>query len=83
MKSLAILLLPANASISFCPLAKNTYLTASAIQDRNDTYCRYLIALGYLGLGEKEKAARKLQEILTTVPDHQGAIQHLILLNSL
>lgn len=53
------------------------------IQDRNDTYCRYLIALGYLGLGEKEKAARKLQEILSTVPDHQGAIQHLILLNSL
>lgn len=53
------------------------------IQDRNDTYCRYLIALGHLGLGDCETAAGKLQEILLTVPDHQGAIQHMLMLKSL
>lgn len=55
----------------------------TAIQDRNTTYCHYLMALGYLGLGERGKAAGKLQEILLTVPDHQGAIRHLILLKSM
>lgn len=53
------------------------------IQDRNDIYCRYLIALGYLGLGKHREAARKLQEILSTIPDHQGAIQHLTMLKSI
>lgn len=47
------------------------------IQTRNDLYCRYLIALGHLGLGQKEKAASKLQEILQDAPDYQGAICHL------
>ena len=55
----------------------------TGIQDRNTAYCRYLTALGYLGLGEYGKAREKLQEILLTVPDHQGAIRHFILLEHL
>lgn len=55
----------------------------TSIQDRNDTYCRYLIALGYIGLGDRTKATEKLQEILTAVPDYQGAVQHLLMLKSL
>lgn len=47
------------------------------IQTRNDTYCHYLIALGHLGLQEKEKAQKELLEILKQTPDYQGAIWHL------
>lgn len=54
----------------------------SNIQDRNDTYCHYLIALAYLGLGEKEKARNGLEEILKNTPGYQGAIQHLLFLDS-
>lgn len=49
------------------------------IQTRNDLYCRYLIALGHLGLGQMEKAAEKLQQLLQDAPDYQGAICHLSL----
>ncbi len=50
----------------------------SKIQDRNDTYCHYLIALAHLGLGEYEKAEQELEEILAKAPDYQGALQHRI-----
>lgn len=47
------------------------------IKTRNDIYCKYLMALGRLGLGEKEKAALLLGGILDVRPDHQGAVRHL------
>lgn len=47
------------------------------IEERNDTYCNYLIALGNLGLGHVEKAQKELLRILETQPGYQGAIQHL------
>lgn len=46
------------------------------IQDRNDTYCNYLIALGNLGLKKIEIANDRLTEILAKHPWYQGAIQH-------
>lgn len=49
----------------------------SNIKTRNDLYCRYLMALGHLGLGEKEKAREKFAGILKDSPDYQGAIQHM------
>ncbi len=52
------------------------------IKDRNDVYCRYLIALGYLGLKDYGKASGILEELLLTVPDYQGAIRHLAMLES-
>lgn len=47
------------------------------IKERNDIYCQYLMALGNIGLGEKEKAAEILHKILAAKPDYQGAVCHL------
>lgn len=44
---------------------------------RNIQYCTYLQALGYLGLGNTEKASRMLEEILEKQKDYQGALCHL------
>ena len=52
----------------------------SNIQDRNDTYCHYLMALGYLGLQDMKKASVQFDEILDTHPDYQGAIQHMTMI---
>lgn len=52
----------------------------SNIQDRNDTYCHYLMGLAYIGLKEYEKAENKLQEILKEQPGYQGAIQHMMMI---
>lgn len=52
----------------------------SNIQDRNDTYCHYLMGLAYIGLKEYEKAKNELQEILKDHPEYQGAIQHLMMI---
>ena len=47
------------------------------IKERNDIYCRYLMALGHIGLGEKDEADALLHEILQLKADYQGAIRHL------
>lgn len=52
----------------------------SNIQDRNDTYCHYLMGLAYIGLKEYEKAKNELQGILKGHPEYQGAIQHLMMI---
>lgn len=52
----------------------------SNIQDRNDTYCHYLMGLAYIGLKEYEKAENELQEILKEQPGYQGAIQHMMMI---
>jgi tetratricopeptide (TPR) repeat protein len=44
---------------------------------RNRIHCLYLIALGHLGLGDKRKASRLLNEVLTMDINHQGARAHL------
>lgn len=43
------------------------------INRRNTIHCTYLIALGYLGLQEKDKACGLLNEVLTMDINHQGA----------
>lgn len=43
---------------------------------KNDIYCKYLIALGYIGLNENNKASKLLDEILSINPNYQGAIIH-------
>lgn len=47
------------------------------IQLRNETYCKYLIALGNIGLGNYEKAKSELNEILKKDPGYQYAIRDL------
>lgn len=53
----------------------------SNIQDRNDMYCHYLMALAYIGLNESEKAGAELDLILEEQPGYQGAIQHMMMVN--
>ncbi len=47
------------------------------INQRNRAHCTYLIALGYLGLGEVAKAQCLLKEVLQMEINHQGAAIHL------
>jgi len=52
----------------------------SNIQERNDIYCEYLIALSEIGLRHYERAEEKLNAILKRQPDYAGAIQHKLFL---
>nr|WP_321388501.1 hypothetical protein [uncultured Enterococcus sp.] len=54
-----------------------TVVFKNDLTKNNQVYCRYLIALGNIGLKENEKAEKLLKEILLEVPDYQGAIRHL------
>ena len=47
---------------------------------RNVIHCRYLIGLGYLGLGDEATANRCLREVLQMDQNHQGAAIHLQML---
>jgi tetratricopeptide (TPR) repeat protein len=44
---------------------------------RNQIHCNYVLGLGYLGLGNKEKALEFLQRVLYLDRYHQGAQIHL------
>ena len=44
---------------------------------KNKAHCCYLMGLGYMGLGNREKAVRYLKETLTLDPAHQKAILYL------
>ena len=52
----------------------------SDMQKRNICYCRYLTALGELGLGNHDTAACLLDSVLEIQADHQGCMQHKLLL---
>lgn len=43
---------------------------------RNRVHCRYMMALGWLGLGAGDAAARHFAEVLVEQPDHVGAATH-------
>lgn len=47
------------------------------INQRNKLHCTYLVGLGYLGLGEKVKAKKYLEEVIAEDINHQGAASHL------
>ncbi|PZR22857.1 MAG: DUF5107 domain-containing protein [Citrobacter freundii] len=47
------------------------------INKRNEIHCTYLIALGYLGLGDDTKATALLNQVLSMDLNHQGAAIHL------
>lgn len=44
---------------------------------RNKIHCQYLMGLGYLGLGDFDKATSSLQEVLSKNQAHIGATIHL------
>lgn len=45
-------------------------------QDRNSVHCYYLMALGHLGLGHKEKAQELFERALRLSNHHQGVLLH-------
>ncbi|MDG3581091.1 DUF5107 domain-containing protein [Galbibacter pacificus] len=47
------------------------------LDTRNYVHCTYLMALGYLGLNQYEKAKNLLNEIIAINPNHMGATIHL------
>ncbi len=47
---------------------------------RNRLHCRYMMALGYLGLGDEPAARRELDAVLALDVNHQGAVIHQALL---
>lgn len=46
------------------------------LSQRNRIHCHYMIALGALGLGQREEADRHFGAVLAEQPDHQGATTH-------
>lgn len=45
-------------------------------QKQNTIHCQYLMALGHLGLGDKEQAQALLKQVLALTNHHQGVIRH-------
>jgi tetratricopeptide (TPR) repeat protein len=56
-----------------------------SLDRKNEIHCKYMLALGYYGLGEAEKGKRYLSELLQADVNHQGImqLQSLIELNHL
>ncbi|WP_458126671.1 DUF5107 domain-containing protein [Paenibacillus sp. Z3-2] len=46
------------------------------LDQRNEEHCRYMRALGLLGLGRTSEAKLELERVLEKNPNHQGAILH-------
>ncbi|HZQ07975.1 MAG TPA: DUF5107 domain-containing protein [Anaerolineae bacterium] len=51
------------------------------LNQRNQIFCYYLIALGYLGLGARVQAAAEFDHVLTLDANHLGAVIYRRLLN--
>jgi tetratricopeptide (TPR) repeat protein len=47
------------------------------LDEKNKTHCYYMTALGYMGLGNKEKARAAFQNALKLSPSHYGVLSHM------
>lgn len=61
-----------------------TYVFDENLQDRNRTYCNFLLAMGHIGLGHQEKGKHYLKETFEINPAYSYAklLEHLILTDS-
>lgn len=50
------------------------------LEQRNRLHCRYLMGLGYLGLGDLERGVEFLKQVLSQEPNHQGAAVYLAMI---
>ena len=48
-----------------------------SLQRKHEIHCRYMLALGYAGMGDLRHARRYLQEVLSLDINHDGARQLL------
>jgi len=46
------------------------------LKERYRLHCRYMLALGALGLGDDAEAQRQFDTVLAEAPDHLGAVLH-------
>ena len=53
-----------------------------SLDTKNLIHCKYMLALGYLGLGDTEKALRYLSEVEALDINHQGIQQLRTLIDS-
>jgi len=53
-----------------------------SLDTKNIIHCKYMLALGYYGIGEKEKALRYLEEAGALDNNHQGIQQFRTLINA-
>jgi tetratricopeptide (TPR) repeat protein len=47
------------------------------LDEKNRSHCYYMMALGYMGLGSREKARAAFQNALKLCPNHYGVLNHL------
>ncbi|MFP3089497.1 DUF5107 domain-containing protein [Treponema sp. TIM-1] len=47
------------------------------LDEKNKVHCYYMMALGYMGLGNREKARAAFQNALKLCPTHYGVLSHL------
>ncbi len=43
-----------------------------SLDRKNEIHCKYMLALGYYGLGDRQKAIRYLEEVRNLDINHQG-----------
>ena len=48
---------------------------------RNKIHCQYMLGLGYLGLGENDKAKNYLSQTAKMDINHQGVQVHIVMAN--
>jgi tetratricopeptide (TPR) repeat protein len=46
-----------------------------SLDTKNEIHCKYMLALGYYGMGDKEKALKFLAEVEALDNNHQGILQ--------
>ena len=46
------------------------------MNEKNRVHCRYMMALGYLGLGKHDKASAEFEKVLDIESSHIGALTH-------
>jgi tetratricopeptide (TPR) repeat protein len=47
------------------------------LDEKNRVHCYYMMALGYMGLGGREKARAAFQNALNLSPNHYGVLSHM------
>jgi ATP/maltotriose-dependent transcriptional regulator MalT len=54
-----------------------------SLDAKNLIHCKYMLALGYYGMGDTEKALRYLAEVETLDNNHQGIQQFRTLISTM
>lgn len=51
------------------------------LQHKNEIHCKFMLALGYYGLGEQEKALKYFSEAYQSDPEHQGMVEFKLMMS--